>query len=163
MSEKKPTSPLVFFIIMELILVLCVVILNVLGVDYFIAWVFIIFGTVVVIFFTFNYANQSQSQTVTTVTYRIDNGKSEENETAKKVTINSVLVSVKDTKYEPMIKTLVDICRNKWSINPDVVVEGLIKDKMSSGKTQEDAIEELYKQFSEESERLKAIRRDKEA
>lgn len=66
--------------------------------------------------------------------------------TVKRETMRSIFSGLEDAKYEVMIKTLVNRSRNKGFLNPELSVEDAIKEKMATGKTKEQAIEELYKQ-----------------
>lgn len=70
----------------------------------------------------------------------------DEKKAIQKETIKSISSDLEDAKYEVMVKTLVNRSRNKGLLNPELSVEGAIREKMASGKTKEQAIEELYSQ-----------------
>jgi len=62
--------------------------------------------------------------------------------------IKNEATNSKDLKdYKHMIPMIVSRCRNKGLINPELTVETMIRDRTRSGKTREQAIEELYKDY----------------
>jgi hypothetical protein len=69
----------------------------------------------------------------------------EEAETIKNEAVRSISRGLENTKYEPMIKKLVNKYRNIGLLNPELRIENDIETKMANGKTREQAIEELYK------------------
>ncbi len=68
----------------------------------------------------------------------------EEEKETKEELIISILKDIDQTKYEPMIRTILITYKNQGLVNAELMVNDLIKEKMSSGKTKEQAIETLY-------------------
>jgi predicted histidine transporter YuiF (NhaC family) len=64
---------------------------------------------------------------------------------AKKKELLPSISKTIDTKYQSMVKILVQEYGANGYSNPEFTVEALIKDIMAFGKTKEQAIEELYK------------------
>lgn len=73
---------------------------------------------------------------------------SEEKIAAAKPALASVMADVDEAKFEPMIKALIQEYREKGYLHPELYLESRINERLASGKTKEQAIEELYKKIS---------------